>query len=108
MDLNADEWFLPMDSDIWGTIGFSPGASWRSGVVIPFFKKIDFYIFWPQWVFAVARGLALVAVHRLLTEWPLLLWSTGCRQVGFRSCSSQALECRFSSCGARAQLPCGM
>ena len=73
-----------------------------------FFKKIDFYIFWPQWVFAVARGLALVAVRRLLTEWPLLLWSTGCRQVGFRSCSSQALECRFSSCGARAQLPCGM
>ena len=32
----------------------------------------------------------------------LLLWSTGSRRAGFSSCGSQALERRFSSCGARA------
>ena len=37
-------------------------------------------------------------------RWLLLLQSTGSRRLGFRSCGSQALECRLSSCGSRAQL----
>ena len=41
-------------------------------------------------------------------QWLLLLWSMGSRSVGFSSCGSWALERRLSSCGARAQLLCGM
>ena len=35
-----------------------------------------------------------------------LLQSAGSRLLGFGSCSSQALECRFSHCGAQTQLLC--
>ena len=35
-------------------------------------------------------------------RWLLLLQSTGSRRAGFSSCGSWALECRVSSCGARA------
>ena len=35
-----------------------------------------------------------------------MLQSTGSRCMGFRSCSSQALECRLSIC--EVQLFCGM
>ena len=31
----------------------------------------------------------LVVAHGLLTLWPLLLWSTGSRHMGFSSCSMQ-------------------
>ena len=41
-------------------------------------------------------------------QWLLLLQSTGSRHMGFSSCGSRALECRLSSCGARAHLLHGM
>ena len=43
------------------------------------------------------QGLLFIVVR-----WLLLLWSTGSRRAGFSTCGSQALECRLSSCGARA------
>ena len=66
---------------------------------------------WLRWVFVAGCGLSLVAAsggYSLLwcagvsLRWLLLLQSTGSRCVGFSSCGSQALECRLSSCGARA------
>ena len=64
-----------------------------------------FVYFWLRWVFVAARRLSLVAAsggYSLLwcvgfsLWWLLLLRSTGSRSTG------------FSSCGARAQLLCGM
>ena len=71
-----------------------------------------------------ARGLSLVAVSRAYSSlwctgfslwWLLLLQSTGSRPVasvvvahGLISCGLRALEHRLSSCGAWAQLLCGM
>ena len=87
---------------------------------IYFFKFIYLFIyFWLRWVFVAARRLSLVAARRLSLVaasrgysslwcagfslwWLLLLRSTGSRCTGFSSCSSQALECRLSSCGAWA------
>ena len=43
-----------------------------------------------------------------LSQWLLLLQSTGSRAPSFRSCGSQALEQRFNSCGTRAELPCSI
>ena len=40
--------------------------------------------------------------------WWLLLQGTGSRHMGFSSFCSQGLEPWFSSCGAPAQLPCGV
>ena len=37
------------------------------------------------WVFTVARGLLSSAVCRLLTQWLLLVQSTGSRHMGFGS-----------------------
>ena len=86
-----------------------------------FFKNLFlFYLFiyfWPHWVFVAARGLSLVVAsggYSLLwcagfsLRWLLLLQSTGSRHTGFSSCGSQAPECRLSSCGAWAQVLCGM
>ena len=77
-----------------------------------FLKNFYLFIyFWLSWVFVAVHGLSLVAVsggYSLLRcavfslQWLLLLQSTGSRPVGFSSCGSQALECRLSSCGARA------
>ena len=76
-----------------------------------------FVYFWLRWVFVAARRLSLVAAsggYSLLwcvgfsLWWLLLLRSTGSRSTGFSSCGSWALERRLSSCGARAQLLCGM
>ena len=70
------------------------------------------------WVFIPARGLSLVVASRGYSSlqcagfslwWLLLLQSTGTRHVGsvvvargLSSCGSWALECRLSSCDARA------
>ena len=68
-------------------------------------------------MFAAVRRLSLVAVSGgysslqctgLSSWWLLLLWSRGSRRAGFSSCGSRALECRLSSCGARAYLLRGM
>ena len=70
------------------------------------------------------RELSLVVASRVYSPlrctgfplwWLLLLCGTGCRCAGsvvvargLSSCGLQALECRLSSCGARAQLLRGM
>ena len=77
--------------------------------VFCFFLNKFFYLFiiyfWLRWVFLVAHGLSLVAAGGgysslrcagFSLQWFLLLRSTGSRRAG------------FSSCGARAQLVCGM
>ena len=85
-----------------------------------------FIYFWLCWVFIAARRLSLVVENGgysslrcagFSLRWLLLLWSTGSRCAGFSSCGtwasvvmahglsscgSWALECRLSSCGARA------
>ena len=64
-----------------------------------------FIYFWLHWIFVALCGLSLVAVSGVYSSlrctgfslrWLLLLWSTGSRRTG------------FSSCGAWAQLLCGM
>ena len=40
--------------------------------------------------------------------WALCAWASVVVARGLRSCGSRALEHRFSSCGTRAQLLCGM
>ena len=84
------------------------------GFVWFFFSKnlfILFIYFWLRWVFVAAHGLSLVAASwgysslrcvGFLLWWLLLLQSTGSRLAGFSSCGSWALQCRLSSCGARA------
>ena len=76
-----------------------------------------FIYFWLRWVFVAVRGLSLVATSRgysslqcrgFSLRWLLLLQSMGSRHRGFSSCGSRALERRLSSCGAWAQLLCGM
>ena len=84
-----------------------------------FLERFLFYVFsfWLHWVFVATCRLSLVAVSGSYSSlrcvgfslrWPLLLWSTGSRCVGFTSCGTRALELRLSSCGARAQLLRGM
>ena len=57
-----------------------------------------FIYFWPRWVFVALPRLSVAAVSRdcssslcvgFSSQW-LLLWSTGCRHVGFSSCNTQA------------------
>ena len=76
-----------------------------------FIYLIYLFYFWLRWVFVAARGLSLVAVSGGYSSlwcagfslwWLLLLRSTGSRHSGFSSCGTRALECRLSSCGARA------
>ena len=90
------------------------GCIWRQGL----FKNFYLFIyFWLCWVFIAAHRLSLVATSGCYTSlqcvgfslwWLLLLQSTGSRCVGFSSCGLQALACRLSSCGTRAQLLRGM
>ena len=85
--------------------------------LLSFFFNLFIYL-WLHWqVFVAARGLSLVAASGgysslwcagFSLRWLLLLQSTGSRCVGFSSCGSEALEHRLSSCGAWAQLFCGM
>ena len=82
------------------------------------FLKINLFIyFWLSWIFVAACGLSLVAASGgycslwcagFSLRWLVLLQSTSSRLAGFSSCGSQALECRLSSCGARAKLLRGM
>ena len=84
--------------------------------------KLHFFVFcfyfWLHWVFGAAHGLSLVAASRgyssllwagFSLQWLLLLWNTSSRCTGsvvvargLSSCGSRDLECRLSSCGARA------
>ena len=73
------------------------------------------FVLWLHWIFTAARGL-LVAMSMgysflqrvgFSLRWVLLFQSTGSRACGLSSCSSQALECRLSSCGA-GFVPCGV
>ena len=78
------------------------------------FLKISCLLyFWWHWVFVAACRLSLVVVSGSYSSSQcmgfslrglLLLWRTGSRLMGLSSCSSWALECGFSSCGARAEL----
>ena len=70
-----------------------------------------------RWVLVAACGICLVAASGgysslrcagFSLQWLLLLWSTDSRHAGFSSCGSRDLECRLSSCGARASLLRGM
>ena len=70
-----------------------------------------FFNFLLHWVFIAVHGLSLVVAGEgysslrcvgFSVRWLLLLQSTGSRHIGFSSCVSRALECRLSSCGARA------
>ena len=56
-----------------------------------------YVFFWLHWVFNAACELSLVAARGLssCSAQPL-------GHAGFSSCDARALECRFSSCGARA------
>ena len=77
--------------------------------VFPFSLNLFIYrlIDWLCWVFVAACGLSLVAVRGgysssggysslwcvgFSLRWLLLLWSTGSRHVGFRSCGTWALS----------------
>ena len=79
------------------------------------FKNNFLIYFWLCWVFvAVKAFLQLQRVGITLQLWCTGFhgsgfpgcgaWALGC--TGFSSCSSRALQCRLSSCGACAQLPC--
>ena len=76
-----------------------------------FLRFIDLFIYWLHWVFVAVRRLSLVVAsggYSLLQctgfslRWLLLLWSTGSRYTGFRSCGLLALERGLGSCGAQA------
>ena len=90
-----------------------------------FFNLFILFIdFWLRWVFVAVRGLSLVAasggysvavrgfliaVASLVAEHRLqALGFQLLSHSGFSSCGSRALERRLSSCGAWAQLLCGM
>ena len=97
---------------------------------ISFFKKFIylfiylFIYFWLHWVFIAARGLSLVAASGATLRcsawashcggfsccraWALGSWTSVAVACGLSSCGSWALERRLSSCGAQAQLVCGM
>ena len=91
-------------------------TSLSQSISLFFFNKFIYlfiYLVWLLWVFVAAHGLSLVAASRgysqlrctgFSLQGHLLLWSTGSRRTGFRSCGSRALERSLSSCGAQAQL----
>ena len=89
------------------------------------FFFILFIYFWLHWVFVAVRGLSLVAARAGATLHCCAQAShcggfscRGAQALGARAsvvvarrlsiCGSQALECRLSSCGTRAQLLRGM
>ena len=51
-----------------------------------------------------SRGDSSLRCVGFSLRWLLLLRRTGSRHAGFSSCGLRALECRLSSCGARAYL----
>ena len=89
---------------------------WQADSFFFFFKGISLYLFisWLCWVFVSTRWVSLVAASRGYSSlcagfslwWLLLLRSMALGAQasvvaahGLRSCGSQALECRLSSCG---------
>ena len=78
-------------------------------------KEVSVFFFWLRCVFVAACRLSLVVVSGAYSSlwcvgfslrWLLLLWSTGSRRVGFRSCSTRASGVAvrgLSSCGVWAQ-----
>ena len=110
--------------DTYPGTGGENGGIWAESTIWDFFYiyKFIYFLFiyfWLYWVFVAARRLSLAAAsggYSLLQcvgfslRW-LLLWSTGSRHGGFSSCAHglsscglRALECKLSSCGARASL----
>ena len=59
-------------------------------------------------VVAASGGYSSLQCVGFSLRWLLLLQSMGSRHAGFHSCGSRALECRLSSCGARASLLHGL
>ena len=53
-------------------------------------------------VVAASGGYSSLRCAGFSLRWLLLLLNTGSRRAGFSSCGSRVLECRISSCGARA------
>ena len=89
----------------------------RVCLFVCFNKFIYLLYFWLYWVFIAACGLSLVAASGATLRCGArashcggfsLLWSMGSRCADFSSCGSRALECRLTSCGARALLLRGM
>ena len=98
---------------IWGGFSICTGGVLLSsqGDCFQIFYLFIYLYFCVCWVFVAVRGLSLVAVSRgyyslrcvgFSLWWLLLLQSMGSRSTGFSSCGLWALECRLSSCGARA------
>ena len=108
-----------------------PGHTWQScpwglSFFLSIYLSIYLFIyFWLSWVFVAAHELSLVVASGgysslqcagFSLRWLLLLQSTGSRRLGsvvvasvvvargLSSCGFWALECRLSSCGARAYL----
>ena len=79
------------------------------------FKKQLFFHFWLHWVFVAAHWLSLVAVSSC-GSWASRFGGFSCGAHGVQQlwCVGSVVAARglqslgFSSCGARAQLPCGM
>ena len=58
--------------------------------------------YWLLWVSVAARGLSLVAASGGRAR-ALGTWASAVMMLGLSSCGTWALDCRLSSCGARAQ-----
>ena len=79
------------------------------GKIVQFFFRKCIY-FWLGWAFVAACGLRLwsagslffTAVHGLLIESLLLLWSAGSRHTGFSSCRRQAQKLLLSGSAVAA------
>lgn len=83
-------------------------------------SMLDFFynsfFLWLSCVFITGHRLSLVAAsggHCLWCKgfslwWFLWMWSTGSGHVGLSSCSTWALKCGVSGCGAQAWLSHGM
>ena len=109
--------FLPTIKQLMETVRWvmitSCQLPWARASLYSFLINLFIYLVWLLWVFVAAHGLSLVAASRgysqlrctgFSLQGHLLLWSTGSRRTGFRSCGSRALERSLSSCGAQAQL----
>ena len=59
-------------------------------------------------LFVAVRGLLIAVASLVVKAWALGVWASVVVVRGLSSCGSQALECRFRSCGARAYLLHGM
>ena len=59
-------------------------------------------------LFVVMHGSLTVVASLVAEHWPRGVQASVVVARGLSSCGSRALECRLSSCGARAQLLHGM